>query len=155
MEIGNNTSTASSFAWQTNGNAGACNVSKLPIQFSAVWWIKYQNLCNLAWMFGQANHMTVGYTSDTTAQVHAQVEDMISPDIQSAIADWYGRSNASIEAATTLLKNKAEAHSGKLEFAIMEEGLHCRLRPTALVASANPGTPVSAMRCADRRAASL
>ena len=90
--------------------------------------------------------MTVGYTSDTTAQVHAQVEDMISPDIQSAIADWYGRSNASIEAATTLLKNKAEAHSGKLEFAIMEEGLHCRLRPTALVASANPGTPVSAIR---------
>lgn len=65
--------------------------------------------------------MTVGYTSDTTAQVHAQVEDMISRDVQSTIADWYSRSNASIEAATTLLKNEAEAHSGKFEFAIMED----------------------------------
>jgi hypothetical protein len=72
-------------------------------------------------MFGQANHTTVGYTSDTTAQVHAQVEDMISRDIQSAIADWYGHFNASIEAATTLLKNEAAAHSGKFEFAIMEK----------------------------------
>jgi hypothetical protein len=120
-ETGNNTSTANSFTSQTNGNAGAGNVSKLPIgsllyggattKIYATW---------LGW-FGQPNHMSVGYISDTAAQVHAQVEDMISRGMAGAIADWYGVANSSIEAATTLLRNEAEAHPGQFEFAIMED----------------------------------
>jgi hypothetical protein len=120
-ETGNNTSTANSFTPQTNGNAGAGNVSKLPVgsllysgattKIYATW---------LGW-FGQPNHMSVGYISNTATQVHAQVEDMISRGIAGAIADWYGVANTSIEAATTLLRKEAEAHLGQFEFAIMED----------------------------------
>src|SRR5215471_4175112 len=120
-ETGNNTSAANSFAAQTNGNAAAGNISKLPIgsllysgsttKIYATW---------LGW-FGQSNHMSVGYISDSAAQVHAQVEDMISRGMAGAIADWYGTANTSIEAATTLLRNEAEAHPGQFEFAIMED----------------------------------
>jgi hypothetical protein len=120
-EIGNNTSTANSFARQPNGNTGAGNVSKLPIdsllyngattKIYATW---------LGW-FGQPNHMTVGYISNTAAQVHAQVQDMISRGMAGAIADWYGTANTSIEAATKLLQKEAEAHAGQFEFAIMED----------------------------------
>ncbi len=120
-ETGNNTSAPNSFARQTNGNAAAGNVSKLPIgsllysgsntKIYATW---------LGW-FGQPNHMNVGYVSDTQAQVHAQVQDMISRGIAGAIADWYGVANTSIENATTLLRNEAEASSGQFQFAIMED----------------------------------
>jgi hypothetical protein len=46
---------------------------------------------------------------------------MISRGMAGAIADWYGVASTSIEAATTLLKNEAEAHLGQFEFAIMED----------------------------------
>jgi hypothetical protein len=120
-EVGNNTSTANSFGRQPNGNAGAGNISKLPIdsllyngattEIYATW---------LGW-FGQPNHMSVGYISNTAAQVHAQVQDMISRGMAGAIADWYGVGNTSIEAATKLLQKEAEASSGQFEFAIMED----------------------------------
>jgi PKD domain len=120
-ETGNNTSAANSFVGQRDGNAGASNVSKLTTgsllyggtntKIYATW---------LGW-FGQPNHMSVGYNSNTPAQVHAQVEDMISRGMQGAIADWYGTSATSIEAATKLMKREAEAHAGQFEFAIMED----------------------------------
>jgi phage baseplate assembly protein gpV len=120
-ETGNNTSTADSFTRETNGNTGPGNVSKLPInsllysgsttKIYATW---------LGW-FGMTNHMSVGYNSNTAAQVHAQVADMISRGMQGAIADWYGTGSTNINAATTLLRNEAEAHPGKFEFAIMED----------------------------------
>ena len=120
-ETGNNTSAPNSFARQTNGNAAASNISKLPIgsllysgsttKIYATW---------LGW-FGKPNHMNVGYVSDTQAQVHAQVQDMISRGIAGAIADCYGVANTSIENATTLLRNEAETSSGQFQFAIMED----------------------------------
>ena len=121
-ETGNNTSTANSFGSQTNGNTAAGNVSKLPI--SSLLYNGSTTKIYATWLgwFGQPNHMSVGYISDTQAQVHAQVQDMISRGIAGAIADWYGVSNASIENATTLLRNEAEASSGKFQFAIMEDG---------------------------------
>jgi len=121
-ETGNNTSAANSFAAQTNGNTGAGNVSKLPI--SSLLYGGSTTKIYATWLgwFGQPNHMSVGYISDTQAQVHAQVQDMISRGIAGAIADWYGVSNASIENATTLLRNEAEASSGQFQFAIMEDG---------------------------------
>jgi hypothetical protein len=120
-ETGNNTSAANSFAAQTNGNAAAGNVSKLPI--SSLLYGGSTTKIYATWLgwFGQPNHMSVGYISDTQAQVHAQVQDMISRGIAGAIADWYGVSNASIENATTLLRNEAEASSGQFQFAIMED----------------------------------
>jgi hypothetical protein len=121
-ETGNNTSAANSFAAQTNGNAAAGSVSKLPI--SSLLYSGSTTKIYATWLgwFGQPNHMSVGYVSDTQAQVHAQVQDMISRGIAGAIADWYGVNNASIENATTLLKNEAEASSGQFQFAIMEDG---------------------------------
>ncbi len=120
-ETGNNTSTANSFAGQTNGNARAGNVSKLPVAsllYSGASTKIYAHW--LSW-FGQPSHVNVGYASDSAAQVHAQVEDMISRGISGAIADWHGVANTSSEAATQLLKSEAEANSGQFQFAIMED----------------------------------
>ena len=120
-ETGNNTSTANSFPGQKNGNAPASNVSKLPIasllysgattKIYATW---------LGW-FGLPNHISIGYNSDTAAQVHAQVQDMMSRGMAGAISDWYGAANTFIDSATKLLKNEAEASGGKFQFAIMED----------------------------------
>jgi len=120
-ETGNNTSTANSFSSQTNGNAQAANVSKLPIGsllYSGATTKIYAHW--LSW-FGQSNHMNVGYVSDSATQVHAQVQDMMSRGIAGAIADWHGAADASSEAATQLLKSEAEGSSGQFQFAIMED----------------------------------
>ena len=121
VQTSNNTSAANSFATQTNGNAVAGNVSKLPTgnllyagantKIYATW---------LGW-FGQPSHMNVGYSSDSSVQVHAQVEDMMSRGISGAISAWYGPSNTAVDASTMLLKTEAEAHPGQFEFAIMED----------------------------------
>jgi PKD domain len=121
-ETGNNTSAANSFTRQTNGNAGAGNVSKLPI--SSLLYSGSNTKIYVAWQgwFGQSSHMDVGYNSDSATEVHAQVEDMISRGVQGAIADWYGPASTVTDAATMLLKNEAETHSGQFEFAIAEDG---------------------------------
>jgi PKD domain len=120
-ETGDNTSTANSFAGQTNGNAPASNVSKLPIAsllYSGATTKIYGHL--LGW-FGKPNHISVGYQSNTAAQVHAQVQDMISRGMAGAVIDWYGPSDTFIDGTAMLLRNEAEAHAGKFEFAITED----------------------------------
>ena len=119
-ETGNNTSTASSFRGQTNGNAPASNVSKLPIAsllYSGATTKVYGHL--LGW-FGKPNHISVGYQSNTAAQLHAQVQDMMSRGMAGAVLDWYGAADPFIDGTAMLLKNEAEAHSG-FEFAITED----------------------------------
>jgi hypothetical protein len=119
-ETGNNTSTANSFGGQTNGNAPASNVSKLPIAsllYSGATTKVYGHL--LGW-FGKPNHISVGYQSNTAAQVHAQVQDMISRGMAGAVLDWYGAADPFIDGTAMLLKSEAEAHSG-FEFAITED----------------------------------
>jgi PKD repeat protein len=64
--------------------------------------------------------MNVGYRSDDPAQVHRQVEDMISRGINGAIIDWFGPNVAILSAASILMQKEAEAHPG-FEFAIMED----------------------------------
>jgi hypothetical protein len=120
-ETGDNTSTANSFAGQTNGNAPASNVSKLPIAsllYSGATTKIYGHL--LGW-FGKPNHISVGYQSNTAAQVDAQVQDMISRGMAGAVIDWYGPSDTFIDGTAMLLRNEAEAHAGKFEFAITED----------------------------------
>ena len=121
-ETGNNTSAADSFGRQTNGNLGAGNISKLPLR--SLLYSGSNTKLYVTWLgwFGRQDHMDVGYRSDDSAQIHRQVEDMISRGVQGAIADWYGVGNTSIEAATQLLKKEAEAHVGQFEFSIMEDG---------------------------------
>lgn len=120
-ETGNNTSAADSFPGQTNGNAAAANVSKLPMSkllYAGATTKIYGHL--LGW-FGKPNHISVGYQSNTAAQVHAQVQDMISRGMSGVVLDWYGASDPFIDGTAKLLKSEAEASSGKFQFAIAED----------------------------------
>jgi hypothetical protein len=120
-ETSNNTSAPDSFARQTNGNAGSANVSKAPLQ--SLLYSGANTKMYVTWLgwFGRSDHMNVGYNSGDSAQVHRQIQDMMSRGVQGAIAAWYGSSNRSIESATQLLKSEAEANAGRFEFAIMED----------------------------------
>jgi hypothetical protein len=120
-ETGNNTSAADSFLRQTNGNAGAGNVSKLPLR--SLLYSGSNTKMYVTWLgwFGRQDHASVGYNSDDAGQVHRQVEDMISRGVDGAIAAWYGAANTSIDSATQLLKTEAETHAGQFQFAIMED----------------------------------
>ncbi len=120
-EISNNTSAADSFVRQTDGNAGAGNVSKVSLQ--SAMYSGSNTKMHVTWLgwFGQSDHINVGYNSGDSAQVHRQVQDMMSRGIQGAIAAWYGASTTSIDSATKLLKSEAEANAGQFEFAIMED----------------------------------
>jgi PKD domain len=120
-ETGNNTSTSNSFLRQTNGNLSAGNVSKAPIR--SLLYSGASTKIYVTWLgwFGGTDHISVGYSSDDSAQVRRQVEDMISRGIQGAIADWFGSANTRTDQATMLLKKEAEAHAGQFEFAIMED----------------------------------
>jgi hypothetical protein len=113
----NNTSAATSFVTQTNGNWGAGNVSKVDVHsllYSGATTKIYAHL--LLW-FGGTNHMSVGYSSTDATQIHNQVTDMISRGIDGVIIDWYGPNN-SIDQATKLVMAEAEKHPG-FTFAIM------------------------------------
>jgi hypothetical protein len=120
-ETANNTSASNSFTQQTDGNTGAGNVSKLPLRnllYSGSNTNPY-----VTWMgwFGSPSHISVGYNSDDSGQIHRQVEDMISRGVQGVIAAWYGQGNTAIDSATQLLRTEAESHAGQFQFAIMED----------------------------------
>lgn len=117
IQTGNNTSTANGFTSQTNGNAGAGNVSKVNVHsllYSGATTKLYAHL--LLW-FGGSNHMNVGYSSTDPTQIHKQIMDMISRGIDGVVIDWYGP-GTSIDQATQLVMTEVEKHPG-FTFAIM------------------------------------
>src|SRR5882672_3012590 len=110
-QTANNTSAANNFWSQTNGNAGAGNVSKVDVHsllYSGATTKVYAHL--MVW-FGGSNHMNVGYSSTDSAQVHNQITDMISRGIDGVIIDWYGSGNNE-DTATKLVMAEAETHPG-------------------------------------------
>jgi hypothetical protein len=113
----NNTSAANSFAAQSNGNAGAGNISKADIHSLLYPGSTTKIYAHLMLWFGGSNHMNVGYSSADAQQVHRQILDMISRGIDGVIVDWYGPNNT-IDQATKLVMTEAEAHPG-FTFAIM------------------------------------
>src|SRR6516225_3430280 len=119
-ETANNTSAADSFSAQGNGNPGPGNVSKQPTQQLLYAGSNTKVFASFLPWFGGSNHINVGYRSDDPAQVHRQVEDMISRGIQGAIIDWFGPNVDILSAASILMQKEAEAHPG-FEFAIMED----------------------------------
>jgi hypothetical protein len=119
-ETANNTSAANSFSAQGNGNIAAGNVSKVPVQKLLYAGSNTKVFASFLPWFGGSNHINVGYRSDDPAQVHRQVEDMISRGIQGAIIDWFGPNVDILSAASILMQKEAEAHPG-FEFAIMED----------------------------------
>ena len=116
-QTANNTSAANSFVGQTNGNAGAGNVSKVNIHSLLYSGANTKVYAHLLLWFGGSNHMNVGYSSIDPAQIHRQVADMISRGIDGVIVDWYGPNN-NIDQATKLVMAEAERHPG-FTFAIM------------------------------------
>ena len=116
-QTANNTSAANSFISQTNGNAGAANVSKVDVHSLLYSGASTKVYAHLMVWFGGSNHMNVGYSSTDAAQVHRQITDMISRGIDGVIIDWYGPNNDE-DQATKLVMAEAETHPG-FTFAIM------------------------------------
>jgi hypothetical protein len=116
-QTANNTSAANSFAKQSNGNAGAGNVSKLDVHSLLYPGATTKVYAHLMVWFGGSNHMNVGYNSADAGQVHKQITDMISRGIDGVIIDWYGPGNSKDD-ATKLVMTEAESHPG-FTFAIM------------------------------------
>jgi PKD repeat protein len=120
-ETANNTSAADSFTALSNGDAGAGNVSKLPISSLLYPGSTTKVYAHLMGWFGGSSHMNVGYSSNDSAQVHRQVADMMSRGIAGAILDWHGPASATINQTATLLRKEAEAQNGKFSFAMVED----------------------------------
>ncbi|HEY3618697.1 MAG TPA: endo-1,3-alpha-glucanase family glycosylhydrolase [Candidatus Sulfotelmatobacter sp.] len=116
-QTANNTSAASSFSTQSNGNLGAGNVSKVDVHSLLYPGATSKVYAHLVMWFGGSNHMNVGYSSTDPTQVHKQITDMISRGIDGVILDWYGPNN-SIDQAAKLVMAEAESHPG-FTFAIM------------------------------------
>src|SRR6202046_4803593 len=116
-QTANNTSAAKTFASQSNGNAGAGNISKVDIHSLLYPGATTKVYAHLMLWFGGSNHMNVGYSSADAAQVQSQIDDMVSRGIDGVIIDWYGPNN-SIDQATQLVMAQAESHPG-FTFAIM------------------------------------
>jgi hypothetical protein len=116
-QTANNTSAASSFSSQTNGNLGANNVSNLNVHSLLYAGNATKVYAHLMVWFGQSNHMNVGYSSTDPAQVKRQINDMISRGINGVVIDWYGPNNSEDD-ATQLIMAEAELHPG-FTFAIM------------------------------------
>jgi PKD repeat protein len=120
-ETSNNTSAADSFTQQTNGNAAAGNISKLPIQSLLYSGATTKIYAHLVGWFGGSSHMNVGYHSDDANQVHRQVTDMMSRGIAGVIIDWNGPSSTTVNTTAMLMKTEAESRRGQFQFAIMED----------------------------------
>src|SRR5207249_3044280 len=86
-ETSNNTSAADSFTAQSNGNAGAGNVSKLPLRNLMYAGATTKIYAHFVPWFGFGDHMNVGYTSNDTTQVRKQLADMVSRGLDGAIID--------------------------------------------------------------------
>lgn len=119
-ETGNNTSASSSFINSDNGNAAAANTSKISVRGLLYPGANTKVYAHWVGWFGPPNHIQVGYRSDDPAQVHRQVQDMISRGINGVVVDWYGQFANPVNTATQLMKAEAEAHPG-FEFVIMED----------------------------------
>jgi PKD repeat protein len=119
-ETANNTSAFNGFATQGNGNVAPGNVSKQPVR--SMLYSGSNTLVLTTWQpwFGGSGHMNVGYHSDDPAQVHRQVEDMISRGLQGVVIDWFGPNVPILSNASLLMQKEVEAHPG-FQFAIMED----------------------------------
>ncbi len=116
-ETSNNTSAANSFQAQSNGDIGASNISKLDIHTLLYPGASTKIYAHLMLWFGGPSPMNVGYRSDDPAQVHRQIEDMVSRGIDGVIMDWYGPGNFE-DTVAKLVMAEAESHPG-FTFAIM------------------------------------
>ena len=120
-ETANNTSTANLYAADASGNLGASNISKVDIRKLLYPGSNTPVYVHFMGWFGTSSHIDVGYTSWDPAQVHRQVDDMLSRGITGAILDWYGPNKWTEESTAKYLKLEAEARNGQFWFALTED----------------------------------
>lgn len=125
----NNTSAADNFATQSNGNAGAANISKLDIHSLLYAGARTKVIAHLMPWFGDKRHMQVGYLSWDPAQIHRQVMDMISRGVDGLIIDWYGPTDDTNITALRVM-DEVEQHPG-FTFAVMVDKGAIQLSPCA------------------------
>src|SRR5947208_5292235 len=110
-ETSNNTSTAPTFAAQSNGNIGPANVSKVDTRTLLYSGASTKIYAHFMGWFGQSNHMSVGYTSSDPNQVNRQMADALSRGISGFILDWYGQNNTMPNNTAFVLKSAAEQNN--------------------------------------------
>jgi hypothetical protein len=116
-QTSNNTSAADSFTAQTNGNMSVANISKMDLHSLLYPGATTKIYAHMMLWFGGPSPMNVGYNSKDAAQVHRQIQDMISRGIEGVILDWYGPGNFEDDVAK-LVMAEVETHPG-FTFAIM------------------------------------
>ena len=124
-ETSSNTSTASTFAAQTNGNIGPMNISKVPTRTLLYTGSTAKIYAHFVPWFGFGDHMNVGYVSSDILQIQKQVNDMVSRGFDGAVIDWYGRGESSAhflsyDKATQGFMHQSELNPG-FNFAIMHD----------------------------------
>lgn len=108
QQTANNTSTSDAFPGQSNGNPAAGSVSKLPIRSLLYPGSTTKIYAHVEPWWGSGSHVDIGYSSQDPAQVHRQVQDMVSRGIDGAIVDWYGPDSYE-DTGVKLLLSEAEA----------------------------------------------
>jgi len=126
-ETSNNTSGADSFVAQSNGNAGAGNVSKVATRTLLYSGSTAKIYAHFVPWFGSPKHMNVGYVSNDSQQVKDQVSDMISRGLNGTIIDWYGAGQdesdfLTFDKVTQLMMHQAEANTGFTFATMYDEG---------------------------------
>src|SRR5262249_35642373 len=86
-QTNNNSSAASTFVAQSDGNTAPGNISKVDVHSMLYSGANTKIYAHLMLWFGPSNHISVGYTSDDATQVHKQITDMISRGIDGVIID--------------------------------------------------------------------
>ena len=111
-ETSNNTSTANSFSGMTNGNVSATNISKVSMKSMMYPGFNGKMYAHLMGWFGGSNHVSIGYSSNSSTQVASQVNDMISRGFDGLILDWYGPSHGMEDQVAALLAVEIPKHNG-------------------------------------------
>ncbi len=107
-QTANNTSAADTFAGQTNGNPAAGNVSKLSLHSLLYAGSTTKIYAHVEPWWGSSSHVSIGYSSQDPAQVHRQVQDMVSRGIDGVVVDWYGPGSYE-DTGVQMLVNEAQS----------------------------------------------
>ena len=121
LETANNTSAASSFQTQTNGNLGASSVSKVDIHSLLYPGATTEIYAELQPWFGDKRHMSVGYISWDPTQVDNQLNDMVSRGVTGVVIDWYGPADKT-EPTTLAWLAAAANHPGFKVLIMIDKG---------------------------------
>ncbi len=109
LETGSNTSAPNGFIGEPNGALPASNISKVPTSSLLYPGSTTALYAHVEPWWGSPSHIDIGYSSQDPAQVHRQVQDMISRGLTGVVVDWYGPTSFE-DVGCKLFKSEAEAN---------------------------------------------